>query len=118
MKKAAVVSILAIVLLLAVAVIGYAQQPKKVHRIGFLAPGSLSAYSTQIEAFRHGLRDPGYIEEKNIAVEYRYPERNFDQFAGELVRLKLDVIVVGGMCRDPSCKASDQYDPYCDGCSW
>jgi putative ABC transport system substrate-binding protein len=43
------------------------------------------------------LRDLGYIEEKNIAVEYRYPERNFDQLAGELVRLKLDVIVVGGM---------------------
>ena len=96
MRKARVLSILFVVVL-AVAVITEAQQPKKVHRIGFLAPGSLSAYSTQIEAFRHGLRDLGYIEEKNIAVEYRYPERNFDQLAGELVRLKLDVIVVGGM---------------------
>jgi putative tryptophan/tyrosine transport system substrate-binding protein len=97
MKKSRGLSILFVVVLLAVAIIAEAQQPKKVHRIGFLAPGSLSAYSTQIEAFRHGLRDLGYIEEKNIAVEYRYPERNFDQLAGELVRLKLDVIVVGGM---------------------
>jgi putative ABC transport system substrate-binding protein len=96
MRKARVLSILFVVVL-AVAVITEAQQPKKVHRIGFLAPGSLSTYSSQIEAFRHGLRDLGYIEEKNIAVEYRYPERNFDQLAGELVRLKLDVIVVGGM---------------------
>jgi ABC-type uncharacterized transport system substrate-binding protein len=73
-----------------------AQQPKKVPRIGFLGPGSLSAYSTQIEAFRQGLRDLGYIEGKNIAVEYRYPENNFDQLAAELTHLKVNVIVTGG----------------------
>jgi len=73
-----------------------AQQPGKVPRIGFLVPGSASAYSTHIEAFRQGLRDLGYIDGKNIAVEYRYPENNFDQLAAELVHLKFDVIVTAG----------------------
>jgi putative tryptophan/tyrosine transport system substrate-binding protein len=72
-----------------------AQQAAKVPRIGFLVPGSQSAYSTHIEAFRQGLRDLGYTEGKNIAIEYRYPENNFDSLAAELVSLKVDVIFTG-----------------------
>ena len=60
MKKAAALSILVAVVMLAVAVMAEAQQPKKVPRIGFLGGSSASAYSTFIEAFRQGLRDLGY----------------------------------------------------------
>jgi putative ABC transport system substrate-binding protein len=73
-----------------------AQQSGKIPRIGFLVPGSPSAYSTHIEAFRQGLRDLSYLEGQNIAIEYRYPEKTFDELATELVRLKVDVIVAGG----------------------
>jgi len=64
MKKAHVLSILFVVVLLAVAVIGEAQQPKKVHRIGFLGGTFPSINSVRIEAFRQGLRQLGYVEGK------------------------------------------------------
>jgi putative ABC transport system substrate-binding protein len=71
-----------------------AQQPKKIPRIGVLR----SSMSARTEAFRQGLRDLGYIEGKNIEVEYRYVEGNLDRAPGlvaELVQLKVDVLVVG-----------------------
>jgi len=76
-----------------------AQQPKKVPRIGYLAPATRSANLARIEAFRLGLRELGYVEEKNIVIEYRYAEGNLDRLpslAGELVRLAVDIIVTGG----------------------
>jgi putative ABC transport system substrate-binding protein len=76
-----------------------AQQSAKVPRIGFLGTASPSAASTRIEAFRQGLRDLGYVEGKNIVIEYRYAERQPDRLpalAAELVRLKVDVIVSSG----------------------
>jgi putative ABC transport system substrate-binding protein len=96
MKKAAVPSIL---VLLAVAVIAQAQQPKKVFRIGYLAAGDAATESTRSEAIRRALRELGYIEGQNIAIEYRYAEGKFDrhsELAAELVRLKVDIIVTGG----------------------
>ena len=69
-------SILFVVLLLAVAVIAEAQQPRKVPRIGFLAAASTSAVAARIEAFRHGLRELGYMEGKNIVIEWRSAEGN------------------------------------------
>jgi putative ABC transport system substrate-binding protein len=72
-----------------------AQQSAKVPRIGFLVPGS-PAYSSYIEAFRGGLKELGYTEGKNIAIEYRYAEgkrEGMPELAAELVRLKVDVIV-------------------------
>ena len=97
MKKARVLSILFVVVLLAVAVIAEAQQPKKVPRIGYIIGGTNSARN---EAFRQGLRELGYAEGKNIIiVEARYtdarPERLAD-LAAELVSLKVDIIVAGG----------------------
>ena len=74
-----------------------AQQPKKVPRIGFLHQGSLT--DPQVEAFRRGLRDLGYVEGKNITVEHRSVEgrpESYPDLATELVRLKVDIIVVGG----------------------
>ena len=98
MRKAGVVSVL-LVLLLAIAVIAEAQQTGKVPRIGFLAAATTSAVAARIEVFRHGLRELGYIEGKNVVVEWPSAEGKPDRLpalAAELVRLKVDVIVTGG----------------------
>ena len=75
-----------------------AQQPKKVARIGYLSSSSDPASeSTRFEAIRLALRELGYIEGQNIANEYRYTEGKRDRLsevAAELVRLKVDIIVV------------------------
>jgi ABC-type uncharacterized transport system substrate-binding protein len=99
MKKAGVLSILFVVVLLAVAVIAQTQQPTKVSRIGFLSVTSLSTISARTEAFRQGLRELGYVEGKNIVIEWRSAEGKLDRvpaLAAEVVRLKVDVIVTGG----------------------
>ena len=95
-RKAGVLSILFVVLLLAVAVIAEPQQPTKIPRIGYLSAISLSTSPARIEAFLQGLRDLGYVEGKNIVIEYRFAEGKLDRLpalAAELVRLKVDVIV-------------------------
>jgi putative ABC transport system substrate-binding protein len=99
MKKAAVPSILVVVVLLAVAVIAEAQQPKKVPRIGYLSGADPVGESSRSEAIKLALRELGYIEGQNIAFEYRHAEGKQDRFpelAAELVRLKVDIIVVAG----------------------
>jgi len=76
-----------------------AQQAKKVARIGFLSASSLSVISARVEAFRQGLRELGYVEGKNIVIEWRWAEGKFDRLpdlAAELVRFKVEVIVTGG----------------------
>jgi len=75
-----------------------AQPAKKIPLVGFLVPGSHSSYSARIDAFQQSLRDLGYVEGKNINIEYRYAEGKFDRvpdLAAEMVRLKVDVIVTG-----------------------
>jgi putative ABC transport system substrate-binding protein len=75
-----------------------AQQPTKIPRIGFQGAAFPSAVSARIEAFRQGLRELGYVEGKNILIEWRYAEGKLDrlsEFAAEWVRLKVDVIVTG-----------------------
>jgi len=72
----------------------HAQQPGKVPRIGFLSPGN--AVSGLSEAFRQGLRDLGYVEGQNLVVEYRWADGDIARLpalAGELVRLRVDVLV-------------------------
>ena len=99
MRKAGVLSILFVTALLAVAVIADAQQPTKIPRIGYLSANSPSAITAGMEAFRQGLRELGYIEGKNITIEWRYAEEKRERLpvlASELVRLKADVIVTGG----------------------
>ena len=99
MKKAVVSSILFVVVLLAVAVRAEAQQPTKVPRIGYLTNTSLSGNATRTEAFRLGLVELGYMEGKNIVIEWRYLEAKPDRLlslAAELVRLKVDIIVTAG----------------------
>lgn len=85
--------------LLAAPLAAEAQQAGKVYRIGFLGSTSASAYASQVEAFRAGLRDLGYVEGKNIVMEFRWAEGNYAQLpelAAELVRLKPDVLVTHG----------------------
>jgi hypothetical protein len=76
-----------------------AQQAVKVPRIGFLlSSGDANNPGPSVQAFRQGLRDLGYIEGKNILIEYRYVEGKVDRIpslVAELVRLKVDVLVVG-----------------------
>jgi ABC-type uncharacterized transport system substrate-binding protein len=93
MKKAGLLSILFAV---AVTAISEAQQTGKIFRIGALSGTSSSSVSDWVEAFRHGLRELGYIEGKNIIIEWRYAEGKLDRvpmLAAELVNLRVDVIV-------------------------
>jgi putative tryptophan/tyrosine transport system substrate-binding protein len=98
-------NILSILLINAVVVAGVpaqAQQPKKVPRIGYLSNTDPASESARFEAIRQALRERGYIEGQNIAIEYRYTEGKQDQapeLLAELVRLKVDIIVVAGGTR-------------------
>ena len=99
MKKAGVLSILFPVVLLAVPVIAQAQQSANVPRVGYLTGATPDGQSARIEAFRQGLGELGYVEGKNIVIEYRYAELKPDRFptlVAELVRLKVAVIVTSG----------------------
>ncbi|HEY3304408.1 MAG TPA: ABC transporter substrate-binding protein [Candidatus Binatia bacterium] len=76
-----------------------AQQRAKVPRIGVLFGSSLSSMSARMEALRQGLRDLGYVEGKNIVVEWRFAEGKRDReraLVAELVQLKVDVVITGG----------------------
>lgn len=83
--------------LLVVAGAAAAQQPAKVYRIGYLSAGSATTtYTRPAEALRQGLRELGWVDGRNLAIEYRYAEGHADRLpalAEELVRLKVDVIV-------------------------
>ncbi len=73
-------------------------QQRKIPVIGYLSGGSASAAAPRVDAFRQGLQELGYNEGQNIGVEYRYADGNLDRMpdlAAELIRLKVDVIVVG-----------------------
>jgi putative ABC transport system substrate-binding protein len=96
-KKLTVLTLCAMLLALCQSVA--AQQPKKIPRIGYLAPVDPASESNRAEGIRLALRERGYIEGQNIATEYRYAEWKLDrlpELAAELVRLKVDIIVVAG----------------------
>ena len=99
-----------------------AQQPKKVPRIGYLSNSDPVTESARAEAIRLALRELGYVEGQNIAIEYRYAEGKPDRYpelAAELVRLKVDIIVVaGGEGTDPGGQECDQDDSHRYGGRW
>jgi len=103
MKKAGWASALVAVTLLAVAVVAEAQQPAKIPRIGYLSNADPATDSARAGGIRQALRELGYIEGQNIegqniAIEYRFAEGKVDRaskLAAELVRLKVDIIIVG-----------------------
>src|SRR4030095_8958836 len=99
MKKAGVVSILFVVVLLGVAVIAQGQQLAKVAKIGWLSIGLDSGPVSTIRGLPPELRALGYVEGMNIAFDYRYADNKLDRLpalADELVRLKVDVLVTPG----------------------
>jgi len=84
---------------LAVPLVSLAAQQNKIPRIGLLIPENISAEATRVDALRAGLRDHGYVESKNLAVEIRSANGDYDrlpELAAELVSLKVDVIVAFG----------------------
>src|SRR5499433_1079098 len=84
-------------MLLALCASAEAQQPKKIPRIGYLSNADAATYSARAGGIRLALRELGYIEGQNIAFEYRFAEGKVDrapELAAELVRLKVDIIVV------------------------
>jgi putative ABC transport system substrate-binding protein len=86
-------------LLFALSYSASAQQPTKVPRIGWITGGSLSSQAARHDAFRQGLRDLGYIDGKNIVIEWRSYEGKRERvpaLVSELVRLKVDVVVTAG----------------------
>jgi ABC-type uncharacterized transport system substrate-binding protein len=88
-------------LLLALCFPAHAQQPKPIPRVGFLSPrGNPKNPGPSVEAFRQGLRDHGYIEGKNIQIDYRYEEGRVDHLptiVAEFLELKVDVLVLTAM---------------------
>jgi putative ABC transport system substrate-binding protein len=99
MKNAAVRSILVAVVLLAVAITVEAQQTGKIVRIGFLDNSTASGMAVLTEAFRQELSKLGWIEGKNFTIEYRFAEKKgvrLPELAADLVRLRVDLIVVTG----------------------
>ena len=85
--------------LLVVPLLAVAQPVGKARRLGLLISGSSSDFAPRIEAFRHGLRDLGYIEGRNIIIEYRFAEGQADRLpalVADLVRLQVDVLVIDG----------------------
>jgi putative ABC transport system substrate-binding protein len=86
-------------LLLALSFSAQAQQPAKVFRIGYLSSTSSERQKSRKAAFQQGLRDLGYVEGRNIAIEYRYAgqkNERLSQLVAELVRLNVDVILAAG----------------------
>src|SRR5215831_17585711 len=95
--------------LLAAPLAAAAQQPAQLYRIGYLGPGSGSTLPAALDAFRQQLRHLGYVEGQNLGIEYRWAADRDEQLpslAADLVRLKVDVIVVEG--HTPAIQAAKQ----------
>ena len=85
-----------------------AQQLRKTYRVGYLSAQSSSTDAARLDGFRQALRDLGYVEGKDIFIEYRFAEGKFDRFAkfaSELVHLKVDVLLATG---SPATHAAQQ----------
>ena len=92
-----------------------AQQPARIPRIGILFASSASVQSARVEAFRQRLRELGYVEGKNIVIEYRYADGKLERLpdlAAELVGVKVDVIVTVPQAISAAQKASPTFPSY------
>ena len=91
-----------------------AQQPRKMARIGYLSAGDPVSRAYRVEAFRQGLKELGYIEGRNIIIEYRFAEAKSDrlpELARDLVALKVDIIFAGGNPATEAAKNATQTIP-------
>jgi putative ABC transport system substrate-binding protein len=107
MTRVSMVATFALALLAAPLAVG-AQQPAKAYRIGFLGTDTAAFTAGPIAMFRQGLRDLGYAEDRNLTIESRWADGNYDSLAGlaaELVALKVDLIVTYGTS---GCRAAKQ----------
>jgi putative tryptophan/tyrosine transport system substrate-binding protein len=101
-------------LLFALCLSAEAQQPKKIARIGYLSVGDPVGRVYRIEAFRQGLKELGYVEGKNIIIEYRFAEarqERLPELARDLVALKVDIIFAGGGPATEAAKNATQTIP-------
>ena len=99
---------------LAAPVTALAQQKGQVSRIGWLSPGSPASHGALLDSFRQGMRELGYVEGKNLVIEYRWAEGKVDripQLAAELVRAKPEVIVSGSSTANRAVKAATSTIP-------
>jgi len=111
-------SILLIVAVVVVAALAQAQQPKKVPRIVFLSVQTRSILSARFDAFRQGLNELGYVEGKNIVIEYLHSDGSQDRLpavVAELVRHPTDVIVTGGSQATRGGERRNLDDSHCHG---
>src|SRR5262249_60076859 len=91
-----------------------AQQEKKVPRIGYLSNNDPATISVRVDPFRRGLRELGYVEGKNIFIEWRFAEGKPDRLsalAAELARLQVDIIVTSGRILNPAAKEATSTIP-------
>ena len=98
-----------------------AQQTGKIFRIGFLDASTASGSAVLVKAFRQELSKLGWIEGKNITIEYRFAEQKRErlpELAADLVRLKVDLIVVSGTTVGVSGEERDHYHPHRDDERW
>jgi putative ABC transport system substrate-binding protein len=98
-RQWSVISLTLSAMLFALCFLANAQQPARVAHIGFQSAASPSALAARVQALRNSLRELGYVEGKNIVIEYRYAEGKLDrlpELAGELVRLNVEVVVTAG----------------------
>jgi putative ABC transport system substrate-binding protein len=101
-------------ILLAIGIPAEAQQPAKIIRIGYLSPGDAVSRVYRVEAFRQGLKELGYVEGKNIFIEYRFAEarqERLSELARDLVALKVDIIFAGGGPATDAAKNATQTIP-------
>lgn len=92
----------------------WAQQPAKITRLGYLDAVSFSVNTARIEAFRQGMRKLGYVEDKNILIEWRSADGKFDRLPGlaaELVNLKVQLIVTAGRSATRAAKEASSTIP-------
>ena len=95
MKRQIALLLLIVLMLVTYCLPADAQQPKKVHKVGYLTNDSVAVDMPRRNAFRQGLRDLGYIEGQNIVIEYRVGEGHIEklpELVADLLRLKVDVI--------------------------
>ena len=114
MKKIELLSILAAVLIVYLGTVARAPLAAKIPQIGFLGATSRAAISARVEAFQQGLRELGYVEGKNILVEYRWADGKIERLpdlAAELVGLKVDIIVTSGPIQTPFVKKATSSIP-------
>ncbi len=101
-------------ILLALGLPAQAQQPRKIARVGYLSAGDPVGRGYRIEAFRQGLKELGYVEGKNIIIEYRFAEAKSDrlpELAHDLVRLKVDIIFAPSAPATVAAKSATQMIP-------